>query len=312
MTETMVRGSYERVDYAVRPAKSIERKMMLEVLRGLSEFGALRDYQYVGFGATQFVDFILAHRELGIEHLISIEKDVHNKVRFEFNKPFRSVIVEYGRSVEVLPGLDWDRRAIVWLDYDSPLDLDVISDVRTVAGVARSGSVLIVTVDVEHDPDVRDSAEWLRRRLGDYVPIDVTNESLVEWGLAVVCRRIINSAIRNALSDRSRGGNQYSYSQLFNYEYRDGARMTSVGGLISDAGDSGHLAAADFGAISHVRQTDAAYRINVPKLTVRERLHLDRQLPCDPDQLVSDGIPPEDLAMYAEVYRYFPNFRETT
>ena len=91
-------GSYEKINYALRPAKSIERKMLCEVFRRLTPLGKLESYRYIGFGSTYFTDFILFHKSLGINSMISIEKDEGNKDRFNFNLPFRCINLKFGSS----------------------------------------------------------------------------------------------------------------------------------------------------------------------------------------------------------------------
>jgi hypothetical protein len=76
-------GSYEKINYGLRPAKCIERKMMCEAFRRLSEFGSVESYRYIGFGSTYFSDFSLFHKHLGITNMISMEQDEHNAPRFE-------------------------------------------------------------------------------------------------------------------------------------------------------------------------------------------------------------------------------------
>ena len=50
--------------YIARPAKSIQRLMIIETLRRLRAFAPLSEYEYVGFGAHEFVDFELASEKL--------------------------------------------------------------------------------------------------------------------------------------------------------------------------------------------------------------------------------------------------------
>ncbi len=65
--------SYRKINYRVRPAKSIQRKMLCDALLRLSFFEPVENYRYVGFGSTTFTDFILFHKILGIKDMISIE-----------------------------------------------------------------------------------------------------------------------------------------------------------------------------------------------------------------------------------------------
>jgi hypothetical protein len=140
--------------------------MIVEALRRLDKVARLDSYQYVGFGSIYFTDFSLFHRELGIGSMVSIEHDLANRPRFEFNQPFASVQLEFGESSEVLPTLDWRQRALVWLDYDSALDAGVPGDVATVVSEAAAGSVLLVTVNAEPERPIEGRVERLTNRVG--------------------------------------------------------------------------------------------------------------------------------------------------
>jgi len=53
-------SSSYRVQYDLRPAKQVERRMIIDALQRLSTAGfPITDYQYTGFGAIYFVDFIV-------------------------------------------------------------------------------------------------------------------------------------------------------------------------------------------------------------------------------------------------------------
>lgn len=159
-------GSSERINYRLRPAKHIERKMLAEAIRRLSEFGSLTSYRYIGFGSFYFADFSLFHKGLGISNMMSIEKDAKSRERFLFNKPFGCIDVRFGESSAVLPTLAWDVRSIVWLDYDGILDKNVLTDVRFFCGNAIGGSILVVSVNCQSDPTDAAPVEKLREEAG--------------------------------------------------------------------------------------------------------------------------------------------------
>ncbi len=69
--------SYMQINYSLRPAKSVERKMLCEAIKRLAVFDKIESYKYVGFGSAYFSDFSLIHRSLGIEDMLSIEKDIN-------------------------------------------------------------------------------------------------------------------------------------------------------------------------------------------------------------------------------------------
>src|SRR6266851_2685661 len=133
--------------YSGRPAKHIQRRMVVEALRRLDAIISLKKYRYVGFGGLEFLDFDLVHRTLGISQMTSIEHDSAKAKRFGFNRPFRGIRLLMGKASEFLPSVDWRGPRIVWLDYEVMLTGEVLRDAETVARVLRPGSVLIVTIN---------------------------------------------------------------------------------------------------------------------------------------------------------------------
>src|SRR5688572_5058812 len=99
-------SSYEKFNYALRPNKRTQGKMIFEALaRYLSAFPKRR-FGYVGFGSMWFADFLHAHRRLGLTALVSIELEAGYR-RAVFNRPFKCVRVVEGNSSVVLPSLKW-------------------------------------------------------------------------------------------------------------------------------------------------------------------------------------------------------------
>lgn len=309
--------SYERVNYSIRPAKNIERKMLCDAFRRLEKFQRLESYRYVGLGSTFFSDFVLFHKALGITNNISMEKEIEKRDRFLFNKPYNCIEMKFADSHEILPQLDWDARTIVWLDYDDQLDMNMLEDVSCVATNAPSGSVLVVTVDAT--PDKVDSygkrLKTLKRRIGeDRVPLELTEPMLGEWGTADAYQQIIDNEISMTVSFRNGGAmsaeQKLSYLQLFNFRYQDGsAKMCAVGGIFYQARDKPRLKKCRFNDLEFVRNGRDPYFIDVPILTLREIRHLDAQLPCEQGQYpVAPAVPKQALKDYARLYKYFPSY----
>jgi hypothetical protein len=317
-----VAASYERIHYGLRPAKNVQRKMLVETFRRLAEFGAIDSYRYIGFGSTYFSDFSLLHKTLGIQNMISIERDISNRKRFEFNCPFNCIRMAFGESKEILPTLSWNMKTILWLDYDGSLESSVLTDVKFFCASAPSGSVLVVTVNAEPYELNEDKPrlEELHKTLGrERVPPDVNENDLSDWGTARVFRRILTSEILETISERNGGladGNKIEYKQLFDFCYRDGDRMSTIGGLLFERGQEPIVAKCGFDRLdflrSSLRKDSKPCVLEVPKLTYREIRHLDRQLPrAKSKKLTVPKVPPTDIKKYESIYRFFPTFAET-
>ena len=319
--------SYSKINYRVRPAKSIQRKMLCDAFLRLSFFEPVENYRYVGFGATTFVDFILFHKILGIKDMISIEKNEKDKARFEFNNPFHCICIKYGNSSNVLSSLDWDRKTVVWLDYDNPLTDSVLADIAYISRNLVSGSILVVTVDARPIPAPSSPfpdkelqnyrVEKFKKRVGDKkVPKSVKGKDLEGNEFATTCGRVILNEIKQTLSRRNGlyknlPDDKIEYNPLFNFLYQDGAKMLTVGGIFYERGDKARLEQCEFENLEFVKSDATFYEIDVPILTHRERLYLDKTLPegnsSEGEQI---GLTEKDINNYKRLYRYFTTFGE--
>lgn len=326
-------GSYRIINYALRPAKAIERRMLCAAFERLHPFQRIQDYRYVGFGSIYFSDFQLLHRELGITNMLSIEKDVSARACFRFNRPYKCVRLKFATSAEVLPTLKWGRRTILWLDYDDRLNVNILGDIATVCLRATSGSLVVISVnaqpDAEPSKEDRDLHEEETRKpfdlgnyrlciakelIGEKLPAGTSGADLRGQGLAKVFREIIHNEIAEQLSIRNAMlplKERISYRQLFHFRYKDGAQMLTVGGILYRTADMRTVAACDFDTLPFIRNGADHCSIKAPCLTTMEIRHLNAQLPTrSPAKLRAPGVPDSDIQQYAEVYRYFPTFRE--
>jgi len=318
----MSKATYEKFNYSLRPAKNIERKMLSEALARMHRLQSLNRYKYIGFGALSFVDFSLFHKRLGIWDLTSIEAREEDRERFEFNKPLHHINMKWGLSSVVLPEIDLEKkRSIVWLDYDSHLDKDIISDLKNIIARVRSGSIIIITVTADpgggNDPTKgpQQRYERLRSRVGDdQIPIRTRKTDLNKWGLAKVSREIISTNITDTLKDRNGVLPllcQLSYKQLFNFHYADGCKMLTTGGLITHAKDDQKLGLQQWESLPFIKDGADPYCIETPILTMRETSHLDQMISKN-RSLYRDvkWIPKIERDKYKQVYRYSPTYIE--
>lgn len=315
--------SFRKIDYRVRPAKCIERKILVEGIRRLSEFGELRAYQYVGFGSLFFTDFSLFHRLLGLDQMISIENtsDPTIRERFKFNLPFGNIELRYGHSNIELPKLNWGVRSIAWMDYDGTMEPAVLKDVDHLAKNVVQGSLILFSVNANGIPsldeeDAEDSAKLspvdrLKKLLGaDAVPYALKSSDLSGWGVARAYREIIDGCISKALKVRNSvlpAAAHLKYKQLFNFHYADNAKMLTVGGVVYDAGQEATLTKCAFDYLPFVRTADEAFLIETPNLTFREMRELDSRFPGGKITL---PVPSADVEKYKQTYRFFPRFVE--
>lgn len=310
----MADPSYEKINYSLRPGKSIERHMVLEICRRLGSFYRVNTYRYVGFGSPYFADFSLMHKQLGIQSMISIEQEVGDAPRMEFNKPYACIELLYGTSFAILPTLQWrDHPSIIWLDYDRPTLETILADISTVASQAHPGSLMVASMrgrasDFGGTPAER--SEQLSQLVGSERTLGVPLTEFTDERFPKLLWQWIDEEIRQAVASRSGGmppGLEFRYEQLAHFHHRDGVRIVTIGGLIYQEAQSAAKDHCDFPALHFVRAGDEPYIIRVPLLTFKELRALDQLLPGEPSL---ESVPERDLRAYSEVYRFFPNYVE--
>jgi hypothetical protein len=249
------------MSYEIRPSKTVARLIFIDLLRRLAPLGAPTDYQYVGFGALEFIDFDLVHRVVGVNDMISIEADDFRIARYEWNRPFNSITVMPGRSSTVLSTISWERRSIVWLDYTSQLTGDVIGDAQTLARVLEPGSVLALTLNAQPVRLGQGRRDALAKNITpERIPIRVTDDRLGGWGLAEVQYDVLVAAMTEAFTARSDGA---QFRQLMNIWYKDNAQMQMIVGVVGGPEIDDLLDQCRFGDVAETRTGKDALHIRV-------------------------------------------------
>lgn len=303
--------SYLRVQYELRPAKQVERRMIIDALRKLAMAGfEIEDYNYVGFGSIYFVDFILFHKFLGIDNMLSVEYSTEIEKRVHFNKPYDFIKIKMKPVGEVIPTLSQDLKYILWLDYDMIIDSDLLEDVRVAATYLPVGSILLVTVDVEPPDDGDNPTDWkeyFEEQAGEYIGLSQV-EDFAKSNLPRANAQIINRAIRDGLT-----GRDVELLELFNFIYADGHEMITIGGVIGSKIERRRINGSKLDEAFYIRRDFKldAYYIKVPKVTKKERLFLDSAMPCADGWEPEDfELPGEDVQTYNEIYKFFPAYAE--
>jgi hypothetical protein len=314
-------GSYNVVDYRIRPAKHAERLMIAEVASRL-RFHDVQTYRYVGMGAIYFSDFKLMHRALGINNMISIEGREEDYKRFDWNRPFDGIQMKYGNTRAVLPTIDWSTPSIVWLDYDGQLNTGKLEDIDLLVRECTSGSLLVFSINAEKpSPEgmsrverEADLVEALRRLVGsDRVDSRLRNSDLRGKQASKIYYRLISNAIEASLA-RSNAleadpEKHRVWRQLLHITYKDGAMMLTVGGIVFERNQEPFYLSGEFDRLHFIRDGTDHYNIEVPKLTIKEMAFLEHAALDDPHNCcMPEWLVPRDRTNYLRLYRYLPTF----
>lgn len=288
--------------YAFRPAKRIQRLMFTDALRVLRLLRPLEEYQYIGFGHWQFVDFELMRREVGIREMYSIERNTNAKERFEENNPFEEVHLLFDTAFSCLQGgeIDLSKPTIAWLDYTSKLDSSALQDLRLLAEKVPVGSVIAATFNCH--PDREDQrVESLERAVGE-VPGDIREDDLGRDGFPRVQRRILTEQLEEAAQKRRDGS---SIKQFMFLRYKDRSPMAFWAGLLGD--ESVEIAATMqmLGRCEQVQEGEDYLDVSVPHLSTREVIALNKDIKEGSSPIVR-GVPKEQCEAYGRLHRWYP------
>ncbi len=302
-----------KVPYDLRPAKQVERRMLVDAFLHLTQAGfPIREYQYTGFGSLYFVDFVLFHKLLGVRKMLTVEHDKTLENRVRFNRPYDCIDIVINSATEVIPTLSRDFRHILWLDYDFPVCRDALTDIGLSVRLLPCGSILIITFDVE--PPAKDSDEpqatqkYFEDEAGDLLGVR-TIMDFIKSNIPKTSVKIIQNAIIDGMAGR-RG---VSFSPLFHFLYADTHKMVTVGGMICNETEKHQLKRIDMDSAFYLRTNLSLdpYKIIVPPFTRKERHIIDSAMPCALGwQPTEFSLPEETISVYREIYRFLPSYAE--
>ena len=304
--------SYDKVDYRLRPAKQVERRMFLDAFQRMIQSGFyLRKYMYIGFGAVYFYDFRLFHKILGINRMLSVEHNRNDENRIKFNRPFAMLNIKIAEVGDVIQELSMDDKYILWLDYDLPINSTITSDLYQTGVSLSKGSIIIVTVDLGNMSDSPNDANKVREYLFEeagHLCDGRRKEDFAASALPKTVGEILTAAIRLGLVGRS-----VEYQQLFNFVYKDTTEMLTIGGVICGNEEKTKLKGLDTDGANYFRMQESKqpYIIRVPLFTRKERSIIDSGEGYD-EELVKEIFhgKDEEVKAYKEIYRYLPAYAE--
>lgn len=307
------------INFSVRQNKTIERSLAFGGLRRFATIVDLSPAVYIGLGSAWFVDFELAHRELGIQEMISIESDEVTYRRASFNRPYRTVEVIHGKSYDEVPKLlarpDLDDRPwVVWLDYDQSLDSTKVDELVGLIERAPANSALLTTFNAHprnYGDTNQERLQTFREMFGDAFPTEsypeglgLANDGKVQAATAAALLATLDSAARRVARP---GG----FVAGFDLMYQDGSPMVTVGGFLPSPDDRAHVREMVSAASWRCRTAES---INTPPLTPKEIWALRTLLPSATDPTRADlkklgfDLEEQHLRSFVSYYLDYPIF----
>jgi hypothetical protein len=279
-------------------------------------------------GSIYYYDFILFHKYLGIDDMISIDSENCEK-RFLFNLPYDFVRFENKKTTEFIKKFHFEKNVIIWFDHDSTLirhnRIDnlyeirpsILEDLKIIAKSANRNDFFIITINYRFPKELMtDKNQKIRfvENFSEFLSDEYQNDKMIiEKYYSKIIQNVICNIIKNAETF-----SEVKFRKLFSFTYSDGAPMYTIGGIFTDFDDiSKKINGGKFICFDEDRITD----IDVPLLTYREKLALDSkilELERQFNELTEDKIieilnfeigKPE-LKHYLEYYKYYPQYYE--
>lgn len=310
--------------YNLRTNKAIDRSIFIEFLIKMSKFKPIDQYTYIGFGATQLEDFKQIHTILGLNKLISIEQDKTIHLRQLLNKPLSCIDLKKCSSGEFIQSYDFDDNCIIWLDYVSPRQInEQIREFQSV--IEKCGVYDIIKISINSNPDTlgiqnqheeRDSTlkkrlEKLKSRISVFLDEEIIPDDMTLQGLP----KVLLGALINAAKLITRSDNKKFFPvSSFVYTDTNHQMLTLTGILLDKSSDFLNDIQLENWKYSF-QPNQKIHKINIPDLTLKERLIINSELPSDNyphilTQLGYQEIPSfeKEIENYAQYYRHFPSF----
>jgi hypothetical protein len=202
------------IPYHLRPHKSVDRRLFLDLLSRFERWVPLADYVYVSMGAYPLEDHKLVHRHLGIKRLVAFDMEEGVVARQKFNRPIEECNCLHMTSDALISNFDSvlsecsfsnPSGVIVWLDYTNPRQIgQQIREFQTLLDKLRAGDLVRVTVNSQPNTytdalsisDAPVLAEEKRKkqfhnlksRIGEFLPADASPDTMTMDGLPLVIR----------------------------------------------------------------------------------------------------------------------------
>ena len=308
-----------RVSYDLRPSKQCERKIMLDLFNTAMASGFLiSDYRYVGMGANRFYDFILIHKHLGIDKMISLEHDEEMFLRAEFNCPYKFIKILNITVYDFLSANHFEGNSIYWMDYDDNISPEITRDIVSLARNVKLGDFIFFTVcgvppEYIERENCSDRLTELNERFPDFAN-SLTRDDMEDAYFAGAVNKILHAAFTNSFVMRRDG----VFHPFFQVEYRDGSDMVTYGGVFATSSRYERFEKLSKKNIPFLSlKLPENYKIRKFNLTEKERNLFDLATTSERSdakeilELKKLGFSEEELLSYKELLRYHPRYVET-
>jgi Putative O-methyltransferase len=312
--------------YHLRANKAVDRLTLVDAIRRIAKLSDdLSEYTYYGFGGPYLEDFRLLYEFYPEMKMTSFESNEDTYKRQQFHAPCHSTQLKLKKTefktflARYAPG---DEKGIFWLDYTG-LEFSHLEEFMTLLSMVAAGSMIKITLRCEPsdflDKDENEQKrmqEEFRAKFETVLPSASTGPPVQFEQFARLLQDMVQIAAEKALPTSG----PLKFLPLSSFCYADGVGMFTLSGIVCikteerrvrDVFRSWHLANLNWAK---------PRKIDVPTLSTKERLHLQKLLPCDanPGRTLRNALgylidadrakTESKLRQYSDFHRYFPYF----
>ncbi len=312
--------------YHLRPNKAVDRLLLVRLLEGLDGWLPLDQMSYYGLGGPFLDEFRIVANAFPRMNMVSITSNEQTHLRQRFHKLSSNISLVHQPIHGYLDDFREGEPCVFWLDYVN-LDPDRLSEFERLLSLVGERSIVKLTVRAQmHDAPVsevpleepveRVTPEEFRAVYGRWLRDEITPESLRLVNIPVVVEGMVQVAGERAMrSDPAR-----VFQVLQSHCYNDGTQMLSVTGVVCLETDKEAIVSGLEGQKGVSFNWGNPQRIDVPELSLKERLHLEECLPVDGGDVgplqeslnyridSSENGSRRKLEQFAQYYRDYPLF----
>jgi hypothetical protein len=305
--------------YHLRPNKAADRLTLIDAIRLVAKHEELDEYTYYSMGGPTLEDFRLIYEFYPEIRMVCIERDLNTYKRQRFHLPcrfhrlkleniqFKSFLAQYEAK---------DEKSIFWLDY-TDLEFSHFDDFMELLGKIAENSIVKLTLRSNPlDYKEEKKADEFRKKFDAILPN--ASEPLPSRldGFALLVQKMVQIASQTALP----GAMPSMFLPLSSFYYNDGTGIFTLTGVVCRRSEEALFRKAFKNWRFSNLDWNNPKEINVPSLSTKERLHLQRYLPSGGNSgkalrralgyLIDENREQTEIQLqqYADFHRYFPYF----
>ena len=299
--------------YHLRVNKAIDRFLLVEILNILKKHCDLSNYTYYGFGGPFLEDCRLINARCPEVKIVSIEKNEQTFKRQQFHCFSKTLDLRLDDFASFLANFSSTGGEILWLDY-TDLRLGHFDDFMSILGKVSEKSIVKITIRAE--PSEQEWEEFYRG-YDQILPASVKKTDIKRL---IPFTNLLQQMIQIASQKALPASGKSIFQLLDSSHYNGQTHMLSITGIVCNKDEVSEIQQwFQNWHFVNLKWNDPR-KIDVPTLSTKERLHLEKYLPTKAKTGRSlsralgykiDGTEPkhlEKLKQYEEFYQYYPYF----